>query len=175
MNRNAHKLTVVLTLAQCFSLTSIVRGQSAPTGDYKVSDATADAGRRMVMESDRWRRAYESFNDWLAVQQAYAPEQVDQIKAEMRGRIAKMSPDELKQFLKEMEDRLKVLSSPEAADARAWLQQFFAVARNPEQQLGRQRPDVLNMSANEIRQEIEWVQDTRDRRAWRRVRPHSCR
>src|SRR5262245_259007 len=93
MNRNAYKLTLLLALTQCSCLAAIARGQFTESKPVKVDDATADAGRRMVMESDRWKRAYESFNDWLAVQQVYTPEQVEQIKAEMRGRIAKMSPD----------------------------------------------------------------------------------
>lgn len=162
MFRDSYKaaLVVVLTAGGWFCGTAHAQ-EAAPS---KANEATIDAGRRMILESDRWKRAYNSFNEWLAVQQVYTPEQAAQIKGEMRGRIEKMSPDELKQFLKEMEDRLHVLSSPEAADARTWLQQFFAVARNPEQQLGRQRPDVLNMSADEIRQEIEWVQQTREQR-----------
>lgn len=162
MIRDACKTALVIALTVGGWSGTTAFGQE--TTPRKTDDATADAGRRMVLESDRWKRAYNSFNDWLAVQQVYTPEQAAQIKSEMRGRIETMSPDELKQFLKEMEDRLHVLSSPEAADARAWLQQFFAVARNPEQQLGRQRPDVLNMSADEIRQEIEWVQQTREQR-----------
>ena len=60
-----------------------------------------------------------------------------------------------------MEERLSVLMSPEAEDARQWLGHFMAVARNPEQQLGRTRPDVLNMTAGQIRQELHWLQQTR--------------
>jgi hypothetical protein len=72
-----------------------------------------------------------------------------------------MSPRELEKFLKDMEDRLAVLTSPEAEDARLWLAQFLAVARNPEAQLGRSRPDVLNMTASQIRQELLWLQQHR--------------
>jgi hypothetical protein len=60
-----------------------------------------------------------------------------------------------------MEERLQVLLSPESEDARQWLGQFLAVARNPEQQLGRNLPDVLNMSASEIRQELRWLEQHR--------------
>jgi hypothetical protein len=60
-----------------------------------------------------------------------------------------------------MEDRLAVLTSPEAEDARLWLAQFLAVAKNPEAQLGRSRPDVLNMTAGQIRQELLWLQQHR--------------
>ena len=150
----------MLTLSGWFSATAHAQ-EAAPR---KADEATIDAGRRMILESDRWKRGLRSFNEWLDVQKAYTPEQVAEIKTEMRGRVATMSPAELEQFMKDMESRLEVLRSPDAADARAWLQQFFAVAKNPEKQLGRQRPDVLNMSADEIRQEIEWVQQTREQR-----------
>ena len=69
-----------------------------------------------------------------------------------------MSPAELEEFLKDMEERLEVLTSPEAEDARAWLEQFMAVARNPEQQLGMSRPDVLNMTASQVRLELQRLQ-----------------
>jgi hypothetical protein len=75
-----------------------------------------------------------------------------------------MSPSELEDFAADMEDRLQVLMSPEAEDARQWLQQFLAVARNPEQQLGRSMPDVMNMTASQIRQEIQWLQRHRESR-----------
>ena len=75
-----------------------------------------------------------------------------------------MSPAELEEFLNDMEERLEVLTSPEAEDARAWLEQFMAVARNPEQQLGMSRPDVLNMTASQVRLELQRLQKIRDSR-----------
>ena len=162
MIRDSNKaaLVVMLTVGGWFGPTAHAQ-EAAPR---KADEATVDAGRRMILESDRWKRGLRSFNEWLDVQKAYPPEQVAEIKAEMRGRVAKMSPAELEQFMKDMEARLEVLRSSEAEDARDWLRQFMAVAKNPEKQLGRQRPDVLNMSAEEIRQEIEWVQQTREQR-----------
>jgi hypothetical protein len=63
--------------------------------------------------------------------------------------------------MEDMEDRLAVLLSPEAEDARQWMSQFLAVAANPEQTLGRPLPDVANMTASQIRQEIQWLQEHR--------------
>lgn len=86
------------------------------------------------------------------------------MRADLASRVAKMSPQELENFLRDMEERLAVLASPEAEDARLWLGQFLAVARNPEQQLGISRPDVLNMTASEVRQELQQLQRVRDSR-----------
>ena len=37
--------------------------------------------------------------------------------------------------MQDMEERLEVLTSPEADEARQWLAHFFATRRNPEAQL----------------------------------------
>lgn len=120
-----------------------------------------EAERQRILEGERWRRMYGEFEQWLSVQQVYRPEEVVAITKELRERVSRMSPPELERFLDEMEARLRVLKSPEADDARLWLKQFMAVARNPEQQLGRPRPDVLNMTAAQIRQEIQWLEQHR--------------
>ena len=132
-----------------------VFGQVAPT---------QDAARRQIMESDRWRQAQRHLNEWLAVQKIYTPDEVTAMRAELASRVAKMSPKELEDLLKDMEERLEVLTSPEAEDARIWLGQFLAVAKNPEEQLGIKRPDVLNMTASQVRLELQRLQQVRDSR-----------
>jgi hypothetical protein len=142
----------------------VLRAQQQSDPSQQSAAAAIDsqqAQRREILESERWRRANRAFNEWLSVQQVYTAEQLEAIRAELSAKVAKMSPRELEEFLEDMEDRLEVLMSPEAADARQWLAQFLAVARNPEAQLGRSRPDVLNMTASQIRQELQWLQQHR--------------
>jgi hypothetical protein len=143
---------------------SPARGQEGVHKPAAAQQDSQDEARRAILDSDRWRRTTRQFDEWLSVQQLYRPDQVETIKAEMKQRIAHMSPRELEDFLDDMEARLHVLLSPEAAGARSWLNQFLAVARNPEQQLGRELPDVLNMNASQIRQELQWLQEHRDSR-----------
>jgi hypothetical protein len=139
-----------------------VNAQTEPSQQNGAArDDTEEAARRKILDSDRWRRAYRRFNRWLSVQQAYTADQIEAVQTDLKAKVAKMSSRELEEFLEDMEERLDVLTSPEAEDARAWLAQFLAVARNPESQLGRRRPDVLNMTASEIRQEILWLQQHR--------------
>jgi hypothetical protein len=164
--RHHQALTLVLLIVSAVGwLTVPVRAQDA-AGQNSAPSAIdpQEAARRQILESDRWRNARNKLNEWLAVQQVYNPDEVATIKAELAARIAKMSPHELENLLGEMEERLTVLTSPEAAEARAWVTQFFAAARNPEQLLGRSRPDLMNMSADEIRKEIQWVQQRRGSR-----------
>jgi hypothetical protein len=146
-------------------LSFAARGQNAPPGESSVAhDESQNAARRQILESARWQQANRTLNEWFSVQHIYRPEQVANIRAELTARIAKMPPRELEDFLKDLEERLQVLLSPEAEDARLWLGQFLAVAVNPERQLGRSLPDVLNMSASEIRQELRWLEQHRAQR-----------
>lgn len=165
MLRRMRGLMIGLVFVALGSRVSPACGQNAPSDAEKSTASKPDGDeRRRFLESDRWRALNREFNEWLSVQQIYRPEQVAALKAELKKRTEAMSPRELEVFADEMEDRLHVLMSPEAEDARLWLQQFMAVARNPEQQLGRSMPDVMSMTASQIRQEIQWLQRHRESR-----------
>jgi hypothetical protein len=124
----------------------------------------ADAERQNIMASPRWIQALRNWNEWLSIQRTYTPEQVAALRAEINDRIAAMSPPELLAFLDEMEERLKVLMSPEADEARQWIGQILAVARNPESHFGGPLPDVAHMTAGQIRKELLRFQQMRGTR-----------
>lgn len=156
---------ILLTLVGWTTLPTL--GQTpdaAPVSSDSTSADAQEAARRKILDSDRWRQTQRELNEWLSVQTLYSPEEVAAIQANLRDSMANKSPRELEDLMKDMESRLNVLTSPEAEDARQWLAQFMAVAVNPEKQLGRTRPDVLNMTASQIRQELQWLQQTREAR-----------
>jgi hypothetical protein len=138
-------------------------GQAGPAQPPASSAAAGsqETARREILESERWRQLQRTLDEWLSVQQIYTPAEVAAMREEYRGRIASMSPRELNDLMTNMEERLAVLLSPAAKDARLWLNQFFSVARNPVEQLGRPLPDVANMTASQIRQEIHWLEQHR--------------
>jgi hypothetical protein len=141
---------------------SPVRGQQAqPAQTAAPSADQQESQRRQILESDRWQRMGRTLNEWLSIQQVYTAEQVATIRSELSARASQMTPRELEQFMHDMEERLEVLTSAQADEARQWLAHFFATRRNPEAQLRRSRPDVLNMTAGEIRQELQWLQQHR--------------
>jgi hypothetical protein len=168
-NFQIHRLVLLTILVmQCAGVPSPASGQApeaVPGEDDTSTGGSEDEARRKILESDRWRRARQEFNEWLSVQTLYDDDEVAAMRASLAERVASMSPGELEDFLDDMERRLDVLLSPEADDARLWLSQFMARARDPEKQLGRSRPDVLNMTASQIRQELLWLQQTREQRA----------
>jgi hypothetical protein len=156
-------ITVAALVLTFSSWQSSAAQQQDPVPQHITSPSadSAEAERRRIFEGDRWRRMSHTLHDWLSVQQVYSAEQVAAIQAELSAKVAQMTPRELEKFLQDMEQRLEVLTSPQAEEAREWLAHFFATRRNPESQLRRSRPDVLNMTASQIRQEIEWLQQHR--------------
>jgi hypothetical protein len=159
-----HFCVLMIAIVPVAELTFFAKacGQNVPArAATSEENASQQVAREKIFASERWRRANRAFNEWLSVQQVYRPEQVAAIRAELNERALAMSPRELEEHLANMEQRLQVLLSPEAEDARQWLGEFLAVARNPEQQLGRNLPDVLNMTASEIRQELRWLEQHR--------------
>ncbi len=163
MNRSQTRaMTIAIALTSWGWQIAPAWGQFGPSQGSSVKGADSqDAARRKIMESDRWRQTQRRLNEWLAVQKIYTPDEVTAIRAEFAARVAKMAPQELEVLLKDMEERLEVLTSPEAEDARQWLGQFLAVAMNPEEQLGIKRPDVLNMTASQVRLELQRLQQVR--------------
>lgn len=163
----ASALTIVITVLVCSWHSAPAQCQEgnahSPAG-AAAAPAAPEAARRQILESDRWRHTEQRLHEWLSVQKVYTPEEVTALEAEFASRVATMSPTELKSFLEDMEERLAVLTSPEAEEARLWLGQFMAVARNPEEQLGISRPDVLNMTASQVRHELQRLQQVRDSR-----------
>lgn len=125
---------------------------------------TDSAARQAILEGEHGRHVQRMLHDWLAVQRMYTQDEIVALRKELGRRIDRMSPRELEAFLDDLEQRLIVLTGPEADDARNWMAQFLATSRNAEQRLREKRPDVLNMSADEIRRELQNFQQQRSAR-----------
>jgi hypothetical protein len=154
---HARKLVAPLMMATllgaCPAATPIAVAQDA---------ASVEAPRDAVLKSDRWQAAQSRLNGWLAVQQLYSADEVAAMRAEMEASIARKSAPELEAYLGELENRLDVLTSPAAGEARVWLSQFLArQAMYTDEQLRARRPDVWNMSAAQIRDELTRFQQRR--------------
>jgi hypothetical protein len=155
-------LAVVTWGMGCFAGPAQGQSDRAAAGQRSAADEGRETARRQVLTSDRWRRAERGLNEWLSVQQLYSPEEVAVLRTQFQHRIDRMSPAELQDHLVNMEEKLAVLSSPAAEDARRWLAQFLAVqAKYTDAQLRERRPDVANMTASQIREELERFQQRR--------------
>ncbi len=141
------------------------------TGSAPAAGSAArpdEAERKKVIESPAWRAMQHDLMEWLSVQQVYTPSQLRKVKAELNAKVARMSPEELVQFMNDMEAKLKILMSPEAEEARLWVERRIAVQANlTAEQLKRMRPDVLNMTTAQLQDRLlEWQEaaSTNDRR-----------
>jgi len=135
---------------------------NTPT-DPSAADAQA---KDALMQSARWQQAVREFHNWLSVQTLYNEEQVAEMRRDLAIQIDRMSHAELEQALAQMEARLAVLLSDEAQDARAWVAQYLSVlAARPREQFKAGLPDVRNLTAAQLQQELAQIQQ---RRATRR-------
>ncbi len=124
----------------------------------KASDDAESKKKAQILASDRWKKVVQEFDQWLAVQVVYTPEQVAQIKAKLAAQVQTMSASELEEFLNQWDAKLKVLLGKDAAEAREWLAQNLQVmADGYRKQFLKQLgiTDVTKMTAAQIEEAME--------------------
>jgi len=122
-----------------------------------------DAARKVeIMSGPRWRRAIFELGEWLSAQQIYSPQEVNRIKADFNRRVAGMSSYELEYLLDDLDAKFKVLESPEARDAKAWLGQYLsAMSDQRRAEALRDVPDVVTMTSAQLQDEINRIEQKR--------------
>ena len=134
---------------------------SAPANSQAAEDLVRKAE---IMNSTRWRRAIFELGEWLSSQQIYTPDQVHAIKADFNRRVAGMSSYELDYLLDDLDAKFKVMDSPEARDARAWVGQYLAAMSDQKRaETLKDVPDIVTMSAAQLEQEIGKIEAERSR------------
>ena len=153
----------------CLAFSSVTPAQApvpqAAPAPSAAPDATPQddiAKKAEILRSPRWRRAVFELGDWLDTQEIYPPKQVQKIKSDFNQRVAKMSSYELEYLLEDLEQKFKVMDSPEAKDARAWVGQYLsAMSDRKRDEVLKDIPNVVNMSAGELSQEIQKIETKR--------------
>jgi FtsZ-binding cell division protein ZapB len=122
-----------------------------------------DAARKVeIMSGPRWRRAIFELGEWLSSQEIYSPQEVSRIKADFNRRVAGMSSYELEYLLDDLDAKFKVLETPEARDAKAWLGQYLsAMSDQRRAEALRDVPDVVTMTSSQLQQEINRIEQKR--------------
>jgi hypothetical protein len=104
-----------------------------------------------LLGSDRWRRVSFEFDAWLREQPVLAPAQARGLRADLDRRVAAMSSYEFEYLLDTLEAKLRVLDSPAARDARAWLGSYLAVmAERKRAEVLAEMPNVLDLTTAEL-------------------------
>lgn len=162
--------TILLAAVVAFPLVPLplcALAQPPATPDAGAAAAAAPpqddvAKKAEILRSPRWRRAVFELGDWLDTQQIYPPKQVQKIKSDFNHRVAKMSSYELEYLLEDLEQKFKVMDSPEAKDARAWVGQYLsAMSDRKRDEVLKDIPNVVSMSAGELSQEIQKIEAKR--------------
>lgn len=122
-----------------------------------------DAARKVeIMSGPRWRRAIFELGEWLSSQQIYSPQEVNRIKADFNRRVSGMSSYELEYLLDDLDAKFKVLETPEARDAKAWLGQYLsAMSDQRRAEALRDVPDVVTMTSAQLQDEINRIEQKR--------------
>lgn len=138
---------------------------AAPPSPVPAADADdpGDIARKAeIMNSERWRRAIFELGEWLSAQEIYTPDEVRRIKSNFNRRVAAMSSYELDYLLDDLDAKFKVLETPEARDAKAWLGQYLsAMSDQRRAEALRGVPDVVTMTSGQLQQEIDRIEQKR--------------
>lgn len=137
---------------------------SAPsvTTPAHADDRDEPRRRAEVLASSRWRRAMHELDEWLATQPVYSADRVRGIKADLAARVAAMSSYELEYLLDQIDEKVKVLDSASAREARDWLGRYLAVmADGRREALLADVPNVLDLSAAELTARLAEVEAKR--------------
>lgn len=125
----------------------------------EADDDDGDFARKAdIMHGPRWQRTIAEFGGWLATQTLYSPADVQRIKREFNARVAAMSSYELEYLLDSISAKLQLLDTPEARDAKAWLGEYLSAMSDARRaEALRSVPDLLDMNATQLWQEIQRV------------------
>jgi hypothetical protein len=115
-----------------------------------------EAAKRQIMASPEYREAQAAFREWLSVQQMYDEGQIKELRTELDQRIEGMSASELEEFLLAVREKLNILLSPEAQEARKWAANYMSVlATHKAEEFKKKLPDVVNMTNSELEQYLD--------------------
>lgn len=118
--------------------------------------------KERILNSAEWRQTQQAYNEWLSVQKIYTPQEVKRLRADTQAKVAKMSAAQLQSFLDDANEKVKILLSKDAEDARLWLAQRMAVeVKLTPEQMKEERPDIANMTAAQVEQRLLQIDQER--------------
>lgn len=123
-----------------------------------VEHAGEPSRKAAVLTSSRWRQAMFEFNAWLDDQPVYGRDQVRRIRGDLAARVMAMSSYEIDYLLDTLDAKVKILHSPPARDAQAWLGRYLAVMSDAERaRVLRAVPSILDLSVSELEAAVKRV------------------
>jgi hypothetical protein len=137
------------------SLAAATAGAAAAAQGNGACDLSRKAD---IMHGPQWQQAVAELGGWLATQTVYTPAEVQRIKVRFNERVAGMSSYELEYVIDSIDGKMRLLETPQARDAKAWLGEYLSAmsdARRAEEL--RKLPDLLDMNAAQLWEEIQRI------------------
>ena len=154
MNRLPSFRLLVFSLVLVSTATVGLQSARAQDGGSPTSD------RNQILNSPEWKQTMKDFEEWTTVQQIYDKDQMAKLKQQFDQKVADMSADQMKEFIGDLKQKLKVLNSDEARDARKWLGETLAVAAPAyAEKIREQLPNIANMSAAQLQLQLDEYED----------------
>ncbi len=121
--------------------------------------ASCDLARKAdIMHGAQWQRAIAELGNWLTTQTIYTPAEVRRIKVRFNEQVAAMSSYEIEYLLDSVEQKMRLLDTPEARDAKAWLGEYLSAMSDARRARElRNVPNLLDMNAAQLWEEIQRI------------------
>ncbi len=149
MNRLSSFRLLVFALA-LVSAATVGLQHTRAQGGAQTSD------RDKILNSPEWKQTMKDLEQWSTVQQIYDKDQMAKLKQQFEKKIADMPADQIKEFMDDLKQKLKVLNSDEARNAREWLAETLAVAAPAyAEKIREQLPDIATLSAAQLQLQLD--------------------
>jgi hypothetical protein len=132
---------------------------SATAPEADLASTECDLVRKAdIMHGSQWQRAVAELGGWLATQRVYTPTEVRRIKVRFNEQVAAMSSYELEYLLDSVDQKMRLLDTSEARDAKAWLGEYLSAMSDARRaQELRTVPNLLDMNAAQLWEEIQRI------------------
>lgn len=154
--KTVSRLAVALLLAAVALVAcQWTRAADAP-GKVRDRAQAEQARRELILKSELWRNTFVGLDEWLSVQTMYDKNQLEDIKKRFSDRVEKMSADDLEEFRQDLDAKLEMLLGSEGRDILGWVAANLARAAPAyRKKMGIEYPDVANLTAAQLRQQLD--------------------
>ena len=127
--------------------------------DAELANNECDVVRKAdIMHGSQWQRAVAELGGWLTTQTVYTPAEVRRIKVRFNEQVEAMSSYEVEYLLDSIDQKMRLLDTPQARDAKAWLGEYLSAMSDARRaQELRNVPNLLDMDAAQLWQEIQRI------------------
>lgn len=133
-----------------------VGNASSQTAAPPSEQAAAPADSGGELSSAAWRMTLREFDEWASVQKIYDANQIQEIRSKLIDKASRLSGNELHDFMYDVNERLDVLMSAEAKQARLWLLQTLSVASDSfTKKILDKAPDIATLTASQLEEQLD--------------------